>query len=187
MSGDSHVGKSHQLRMFMSTKEIMEGGWTRRGIGVYPKLVGTVPRGTAQDEGFRDKLLPVDYHEFPDPNTPQYFEDGTHGQKSPKGRAVWNAERRHAEQEDKKREPDAFDAAVAEHGDVTKVAGAMREQGMEDWLIEERVLKELSIRSRALVALNKAYIEGVTWDDIERTGDPDTLRHIVSQREDEDR
>lgn len=75
MSGDSHVSKSHQLRMFMSTKEIMEGGWTRRGIGVYPKLVGTVPRATSQDEEFRDKLLPVDYHEFPDPDTPQYFKD----------------------------------------------------------------------------------------------------------------
>ena len=244
MSASEQAGLSQQLKMFLSTKEIMEGGWNRRGGGIFPKLAESVDRKTVESEDFRDKLLPVEYEEFPDANAPKYHERGTHGQKVPdphgpqshhkqtrptqpyeaaksdqrrgrdsdagfapdatpdergllqpeptkkrvrdqKNRRGQSSERSHREDEKiaDARAPDAFDSAVQQLGDVTKVAAEMRSQGMEDWVIEERLLRELSTRSLILEPqMKETYIEGITWEDIESTGDRHKLKDRVRDR-----
>ena len=203
MSASEHAGLSQQLKMFLSTTEIMEGGWNRRSGGIFPKLAESVDKGDVESDDFRDKLLPVEYEEFPDVNAPKYHEQGTHGQDmpdpdetettprrqrqvgNPMGRLAENmpvlyedaldrhgedpgvepdatpderglllpeppkkrvrdqtsrrgqsSELRHVEDEKiaDARAPDAFDIAVQQLGDVTKVAAEMRSQGMEDWV-----------------------------------------------------
>ena len=185
MSASEHAGRSQQVKMFLSTTEIMEGGWNRRGGGIFPKLVGTIDPETVESADFRDKLLPVEYEEFPDVNAPKYFEEGTHGQDIINQRHY--AEKRHrADEVDEARKairnPDAFDRAFAELGDVTKVAAEMRSQGVEDWVIEERLLKELSVRSEMVSPLHTNYIKGITWEDIESTGDRHKLKGRVKDR-----
>ena len=185
MSASEHAGRSQQLKMFLSTKEIMEGGWNRRGGGIFPKLVGTIDPETVESADFRDKLLPVEYEEFPDVNAPKYFEEGTHGQDIINQRDYAEARHRADEVDEARkaiRNPDAFDRAFAELGDVTKVAAEMRSQGVEDWVIEERLLKELSVRSEMVSPLHTNYIKGITWEDIESTGDRHKLKGRVKDR-----
>ncbi len=185
MSASEHAGRSQQLKMFLSTTEIMEGGWNRRGGGIFPKLVGTIDPETVESDDFRDKLLPVEYEEFPDVNAPKYFEEGTHGQDIINKRDYAEARHRADEVDEARkaiRNPDAFDRAFAELGDVTKVAAEMRSLGVEDWVIEERLLKELSVRSEMVSPLHTNYIKGITWEDIESTGDRHKLKERVRWR-----
>ena len=239
------------MKMFLSTTEIMEGGWNRRSGGIFPKLAESVDKGDVESDDFRDKLLPVEYEEFPDVNAPKYHEQGTHGQDmpdpdetettprrqrqvgNPMGRLAENmpvlyedaldrhgedpgvepdatpderglllpeppkkrvrdqtsrrgqsSELRHVEDEKiaDARAPDAFDIAVQQLGDVTKVAAEMRSQGMEDWVIEERLLRELSTRSLMVTPSHTNYIKGITWEDIESTGDRHKLKERLKSR-----
>jgi hypothetical protein len=202
--------------MFLSTTEIMEGGWNRRSGGIFPKLAESVDKGAVESDDFRSKLLPVEYEEFPDANAPKYHEKGTHGQDMPEKRdyaeyqreqyanrtdeekeatreknrsnvPLREAEARHKEDEVDEarkaiRNPDAFDRAFAELSDVTKVAAEMRSLGVEDWVIEERLLKELSVRSEMVTPRNPNYIKGITWEDIDSTGDRHKLKGRVRDR-----
>ena len=216
MSASEHAGLSQQLKMFLSTTEIMEGGWNRRSGGIFPKLAESVDKGAVESDDFRNKLLPVEYEEFPDANAPKYHEQGTHGQDMPEKRDYAEYQReQYANRTDEEKEatreknrrnvpraeaevrhkadevdearkairnPDAFDSAFAELSDVTKVAAEMRSLGVEDWVIEERLLKELSVRSEMVSPENPNYIKGITWEDIESTGDRHKLEERVRNR-----